>query len=313
MKFSDRVKKFPGGSMLFPMALAAVINTIYPQVRLLGYPTSALFSSSGTMLLIAMILCLIGLQFRLEQLKLLVKSGAMIIFLKLFISIVTGFFILHFFGLDGFWGISALALVAAISSVNPGIYLALMKSYGNENDISYFTLLNLIGLPFVPISILGFTSGNGIDYISIVSTLVPFFIGVILRSLDLSMEKYSDKGIKLLIPFLGFCLGANINLTVAFKAVGTGMVLLIIFLLVNNLVLFIIERYFFKREGYLSIAISCIAGLSIAVPELMAELDPVYLPYVETAKSQLAFAAIFSALIVPLWVKRLATKPMGNQ
>nr|WP_321357590.1 2-keto-3-deoxygluconate permease [uncultured Draconibacterium sp.] len=308
MKFSDRIKAFPGGSMLFPMALAAIINTVFPQIRALGFPTSALFSSSGTMALIAMILCLIGLQFRLEQLKVLVKSGGIIIFLKLLISIISGYFILHYFGLNGFWGISALALVAAISSVNPGIYLALMKSYGDDNDISYFTLLNLIGLPFVPISILGFTSGNGIDYISIVSTLVPFLIGVVLRSHDAGFEKYTDKGIKLLIPFLGFCLGANINLTVAFKAVGTGILLLIIFLIVNNVVLLVIERYIFKRDGYLSIAISCIAGLSIAVPELMAELDPVYLPYVEAAKSQVAFAAIFSALIVPLWVKRLKTE-----
>lgn len=306
MKLTEHIQKFPGGSMLLPMALSALINTLYPEIRILGNPTSAMFSGTTTMALVAMILVLIGLQFKLKQLKAMFTTGSILVILKLMISILFGYILLRFWGLDGFWGISSLALVAAISSVNPGIYLALIKSYGNENDLSYFTLLNLIGLPFVPIAILGFSSGAGIDYLSIVSTLVPFVIGILLRLWDNKLEKYSDSGIKILLPFLGFCLGANIDLSVAFQSVGTGLVLLVVFVLFNNLLLFGIERFVLKRKGYLSVAISCIAGLSIAVPDLMAELDPVYLPYVETAKSQLAFAAIATALLVPLWVKKLA-------
>jgi 2-keto-3-deoxygluconate permease len=49
-----------------------------------------------------------------------------------------------------------------------------------------------------------------------------------------------------------------------------------------------------------------VAGLSIAVPKLMGEIDALYLPYVDTATSQIAFVVVISTIITPNLVKKLS-------
>lgn len=109
-----------------------------------------------------------------------------------------------------------------------------------------------------------------------------------------------------MIPFLGFCLGASINLMSAFSSCGLGLILFIIFLVVNNIPMLLIDKYVLKQKGHASTAICCVAGLAIAVPKLMAEVDPKYLKYVDSASSQVAFTVILSAIIIPILVKKLA-------
>jgi len=293
--------------MLIPMAISAIINTLFPSFHAVCQPTTALFSSSGTMALIAIFLVLIGIQFKSNQLVASLKHGGVLVILKLLISIVFGVIIMKFFGLNGFWGISTLALVVTISSANPGIYIALMESYGNDIDVANFTLLNMIGLPFVPICILGFSSGNGINYMSIISIIAPFLVGILIAILDSRIRAYSKNGIKLLLPFLGFCLGANINLNEAMQSIGMGFVLFLIYTVTNNLPLIATDKYIYKQKGHVAAAICCVAGLAIAIPDLMAEINSTYLPYVNSARSQIAFTVVTSSVFTPLLVKKLAS------
>jgi len=307
MKLTDIISKIPGGNMLIPMAISAIINTLFPSFHAVCQPTTALFSSSGTMALIAIFLVLIGIQFKSNQLVASLKHGGVLVILKLLISIVFGVIIMKFFGLNGFWGISTLALVVTISSANPGIYIALMESYGNDIDVANFTLLNMIGLPFVPICILGFSSGNGINYMSIISIIAPFLVGILIAILDSRIRAYSKNGIKLLLPFLGFCLGANINLNEAMQSIGMGFVLFLIYTVTNNLPLIATDKYIYKQKGHVAAAICCVAGLAIAIPDLMAEINSTYLPYVNSARSQIAFTVVTSSVFTPLLVKKLAS------
>ncbi len=85
-----------------------------------------------------------------------------------------------------------------------------------------------------------------------------------------------------------------------------GFILLIIFLVVNNIPMLFIDRIILKQKGHASTAICCVAGLSIAVPKLMAEVDAAYRPYVESAASQIAFVVVISTVITPILVKRLS-------
>jgi 2-keto-3-deoxygluconate permease len=50
------------------------------------------------------------------------------------------------------------------------------------------------------------------------------------------------------------------------------------------------------------------SGLSLAVPALAAGINPTYKPYVESAISQIAFAVIFTSVITPYIVKKIANK-----
>ncbi len=306
IKILNRVKDIPGGLMLIPMAIGAIINTFIPKAVQIGNPTTAIFSSNGTMCIVGIMIVFIGIQIKPNQLLLTIRRGGVLILTKLMISIISGLVIMNLFKLNGFWGISTLALVSCITSCNPGMYIALMEQYGDELDIANYAFLNLIGLPFVPICILGFAGGDGIDYKSIAATCIPFIIGMFLGCLDGSIREFTKSGASIMTPFLGFCLGSNINIITALSSYTVGIILLIIFLIINNIPMLFVDKVILKQKGYASTAICCVAGLAIAVPKLMGEIDTSYLPYVESAASQIAFVVVISTIITPILVKKLS-------
>lgn len=308
LKILNWINKIPGGLMLIPMAIAAIINTIYPEILKIGNPTTAIFSSSGTMTIIGIMLIFTGIQFKGDQLILTLKRGGILVTAKVLISILFGIIIMIIFRKDGLLGISTLAIVVCITSCNPGIYIALMENYGDEIDISSFALINLISLPFIPVCILSFAGGDGIDYTSMIATLIPFFIGVFLGNIDSEIRNFTKKGMAVMIPFLGFCLGSSINLISAFLEIRLGLILFMIYLIVNNIPMLVIDKFILKQNGHASMAICCVAGLSVAVPKLMAEVDSSYMKYVDSATAQIAFVVIISTVVTPIIVKKLSKK-----
>lgn len=305
MKILERIQGISGGMMLLPMGIAAIMHTFYPRTLMVGNPSTAVFSNAGTMTIVGILLVFCGIQFKPQQLVTTLRRGGILVAVKLVLSVVFGIVVMKLFGLAGFGGISTMALVACITSCNPGMYLALMENYGDDTDISAFALLNLIGLPFIPVCILGFSSGNGIDARSIMATLIPFVVGFLLGMFDPAVRNFSKSGTSLMVPFLGFCLGANIDLKSALSSCGLGLILFLIFTLINNIPMLLVDRFCLKQDGHASAAICCVAGLSITVPQLMAEVDQAYLPYVESARAQIAFAVVASAIVTPVLVKKL--------
>ncbi|MCZ4141671.1 hypothetical protein BZG17_28090, partial [Escherichia coli] len=75
MNILGSVKKVPGGLLIVPMMLAAVVNTVFPQFFQMGDPTTALFTSKGTMVLIGMILLVSGTQLNLRKLPVTLKRA----------------------------------------------------------------------------------------------------------------------------------------------------------------------------------------------------------------------------------------------
>ena len=71
---SGAYTKIPGGLLIVPMLLAAIINTMLPSLFQIGDPTTALFTSKGTMVLIGMILFISGTQLDLSQLLVTLKE-----------------------------------------------------------------------------------------------------------------------------------------------------------------------------------------------------------------------------------------------
>lgn len=307
MNILARTMKVPGGLMLLPMLLAAVCHTFLPDSVKLGSPAADVFSGKSTMAVVGMMLVLAGIQFQPRSGLAAIKRGGLLVGVKLLIGILGGIAFMRFFGLDGFKGISVLAMVSCITSCNPGLYVALMLQYGDDVDMATFAFLSLIGLPFVPICILGFSAGQGINYMSIVATIMPFLLGVLLGVLDPAIRQFSQKGTSILLPFMGICLGSNINLLSAFYAWQDGLLLFVIFTLSNNLPMLLIDKYVLKQPGYASTAICCVAGLAIVVPQMMAEIDSTYAVYVSTATAQVATVFALSTVFTPWLTKKLAS------
>lgn len=310
MNILNSVKKIPGGLLIVPMMLAAVVNTIFPQFFQIGDPTTALFTSKGTMVLIGMILLVSGTQLNLRNLPVTLKRAGVHCLARVLIAWLFGWAFVHWFGVGGFAGISAVAFIAVLTSCNPGLYLALMNSYGDDVDRAAFGILNLIAVPVIPVMILNSASGVGIDYLSVLATLIPFLIGILLGNLDGNIQKMFAPGTVILLPFLGTSFGSNINLKVAFQSSLSGLLVTMMFFILCLLPLIIIDRTLLKRPGYAAAATCSVAGLSMVVPAMAAEFNPAYASYTDTAIAQIAFAVILTSIIVPYVVKRLAGK--GN-
>ena len=249
-----------------------------------------------------------GTQFSIRNIVDVIKRAGLLCIGKLIISYIIGLLVIKVFGIEGVFGISAVAIIATVTSCNPGLYLALVNDYGDEIDGAAFGFLNLIVVPAVPIMILSSASGQGIDLKTIIANLFPFILGMILGNLDSDLKKLYAPATVILLPFMGICFGSSINIIVALKSGVSGIVLTALFYLVCLFPLLILDRKLGKRPGYAAIAMSSVAGLSISVPSLATEMSKVYVPFMDVAMSQIALASIITSVITPMIIKYIIKK-----
>lgn len=299
----ETVKRVPAGLMFVPLALGSLINTFTPQALDIGTPFSAAFSSKGTMCLVGMILFFSGSQFKPSQVKLTLKRGGTLSLCKLFIGVLASVAFCMLFGKEGLFGISSVAVVISLTSLLPAIYIGLMDSYGDDIDRASYGLLNLISIPAVPICILSFQNSGGLNYMALLASLLPFLLGMLLGNLDPQIRKLFAPAGTICLPLLGFGLGTSINLLSCVYAFGEGLALTALYLLINNLPLLFVEKKILHERGHASSAFCGIAAMSIAIPAMLAELDPSYLPFVPSATAQIASAVVFSNILTPVVTK----------
>ena len=306
MDILNKMKKIPGGLLIIPMLIASIINTFFPQRLQIGNPTTALFTNKGIMVLIGLMLFFSGTQCKISEIKVMIKRVGPLCLAKIVIAYGIGALVNKHFGAEGFLGISMVTIIAVLSSCNPGLYLALINSYGDKVDASAFALLNLIVVPAVPITILSATGGQGIDINTIIATLVPFLLGILLGNLDESFRNLYSHGTEMLLPFMGISFGANIDILIALEAGISGIITAILFYLVCLLPLYIIDRKIMKGPGYVSVAMSSVAGLSLVVPTLAAEVNPIYEKFIQVSIAQIAFVVILTTIATPFLTKKIS-------
>lgn len=326
MDILGNVKKIPGGLMLVPMVITAVINTFFPQVLDIGTATTALFKT-GTMAILGMILFVSGSQVKLNNLSSTIQRGGTLLLTRILISFVVGVIIMKTCGLDGFGGISGLALIVTMTSCNPGLYLALVDSYGDNIDKGAMSMINLLAVPTFAVFVLSLsicvsagTGIAGIPWMLFISTMVPFFIGVLLTSIDSKIQGLFAPGLAILLVFLGFCLGSSVNLATAYRAGLQGVLLALIFLAGSLPVMLLVDRFILKRPGYAAAAFTCVGGMAIAVPavfvstpEIMAAFGQLNLEsYRETAVAQITMAYLICTVCSPILTK-MTVKRFGSE
>ncbi|MGD6771696.1 2-keto-3-deoxygluconate permease [Staphylococcus simulans] len=128
MKILKYVNKIPGGMMVVPLILGALVNTFVPQVFEIGGFTEALFKTGATTLLAAFLFCC-GAQISVKQAGISVYKGVSLLITKVGIGALLGVVVYHYFGMYGVLGISPLAIVAALTNKNGGLYAALAGEY----------------------------------------------------------------------------------------------------------------------------------------------------------------------------------------
>jgi 2-keto-3-deoxygluconate permease len=292
--------KIPGGMMVVPLFLGVLTNTFFPQVLKIGGFTTALFGSAASSTILACFMFLIGSQIHFKLAPKALKKGALLITGKFIVGAAIGIIVGKVFGPAGVLGLSPLAILAALTNCNGGLYASLASQYGDETDVGAYALLSLKDGPFFTLVALGASGLAQIPFMSLVAVLVPIIIGMILGNIDPDMRKFLGSSKLLLIPFFSFPLGAGMNLSTIAKAGGPGILLGIIAAF-TGIGAYVLLKLF-REEPIIGLATGSTAGNAVATPAAVAAADPSLAAIAALATAQVAAACVVSAIVCPFVV-----------
>ncbi|MFS4084859.1 2-keto-3-deoxygluconate permease [Aerococcus urinaeequi] len=314
MRILQTVKKIPGGMMVVPLLLGALINTFFPQALEIGGFTTAMFKTGSSAILGVFLLCN-GAQINVKQAGLPLAKGTTILLGKVLTGTLLGILVNHLFGPAGIIGITPLAIITAITNSNGGIYAALAGDYGDATDVSVVSIIALNDGPFFAMLAFGAAGLADIPISALFATTIPIVIGFILGNLDEDMREFLAPGASMLIPFFAFPLGANLNLGQLLVAGAPGILLGIACTILTGLVGYSTYKVFKWKNPEVGAAIGTTAGNAIATPTALAAIDPSLETIATQATAQVAAAIIVTAILCPIfvtWLHRKENKKNGN-
>lgn len=305
MKF---LKRIPAGMMVVPMLLGAFINTFFPQITGIGSFTTAIFTSAGANTAIGIQLFCLGTTLQFKEMGGVIKRGGILLVSKFVIGAIIGIGVGKIFGPTGLLGLSALAIISAVTNSNGSVYLALMNSYGDKIDQAAMPLLAINDGPMLTMLAMGMSGLADIPIIALIAAIGPILVGMILGNLDRDLSDFLAPAGSILLPFVGFCLGSGMNLTNIVKGGAQGILLGLITCLIGGAFIVACDRFIGRRPGYAGWAVATTAGNAVAVPAVIAATDTSWAAYADIATSQVAASAILTAILVPIitswWAKK---------
>jgi 2-keto-3-deoxygluconate permease len=316
MKIKQTLDRIPGGMMVVPLLLAATINTFAPNLLRIGNFTEALFvNGAGT--LIALFLLCAGAQINVRNIGVSVSKGATLLFVKWVVGAIVGLLAFMMADANGlFFGLVPMAIIAAMTNSNGGLYMALVGQYGKADDKAAYSLLALNDGPFLTMVALtifgtmGFVEGM-FSATAFISVLLPIVVGFILGNLDGEMREFFAKGSDMLIPFFAFALGMGINFQAIISGGLAGIAIGIMTVLLTGSVSYFVFKAL-KWNPIVGAAEGSTAGNAVATPAAIAAASPAFAANVELATVQVAASVVTTAILLPLFVaflvKRLEKK-----
>lgn len=302
------LKKVPAGMMIVPMFLSSIVNSFFPSILDIGSFTTAVFTKAGIAAVLGVQLICMGSQLRYKELPSVIKRGGVLLIAKYTIAIIIGLIVGKIFGMAGIFGLTTLAIVAAVSDSNGSMYLALNAEYGDEVDQATMSLLAVNDGPFLTLLALGASGMANVPFVALLAVIVPILFGMILGNLDKEMSKFLAPGVSILLPFVGITLGASIDINGILTGGLSGIMLGLVVVCISGPFVVFCDRMFNKRPGYAGWAVSSTTGNAIAIPFAVSLVDPAWAPYAELATTQVAASTVFTAICIPIitsfWAKK---------
>jgi 2-keto-3-deoxygluconate permease len=310
--------KIPGGMMLVPLLLGALLRTLFPHIFSDGNAifrtsfTGGLLTSSAGFLAVFYV-CL-GSTIDLRQTGYIVRKGLALWFGKIGTAAVIGLLIRLFAGghqNDVLLGLSSIAIIAAFCDTNGGLYMALMGQLGEKiEDAAAYSIMSLESGPFFTMLILGVTGLANFPILAFVLALLPLLIGVALGNVDPDWRAFLRGGTQLMIPFFALALGTGIDLGKIPGAGLAGILLGLAVVVVTGIVLIALDRLT-GGSGLAGVAAASTAGNAAAVPVAIAAIYTLYQPIAAQATVQVSAAVIVTAVLTPIvtaWYSQTVAK-----
>ncbi|WP_315974423.1 2-keto-3-deoxygluconate permease [Microvirga sesbaniae] len=309
------IEKVPGGMMVVPLLLGALITTFFPGTpKLFGSFTGALFT--GALTILAVFYVCMGASIDFKATPYIVKKGGTLFMVKVGMAMVLGIVFGRILGeapvTSGvFAGLSTLAIVAAMNDTNGGLYMALMGQYGRPRDVGAYTIMTLESGPFLTMVTLGVAGLSAFPWQTMVGSILPLAVGMLLGNLDREMRAFLSRAIPVMIPFFAFALGAGLDLTKIWQAGLLGLALGVAVVVVTGIPLFFADRLT-GGTGVAGVAAASTAGNAAAVPAIVAAANPAYADAAGPATVLVAATVVVTAILVPLataWTARTFGRP----
>jgi 2-keto-3-deoxygluconate permease len=290
-----------------------LVNTFTPNLLKIGGFTEGL-SGAGYATVLGMYLFTVGTKMTLAAAPRILKRGFGIMATKICIAIVIALAVSKFAG-GSLFGFSTLALMVALSDTNGGMFMALTSVMGDKDDAGTYVPQSIETGPFITMLFLVGAGLANIPWLSMVSVVAPIAAGAILGNLDRELREFFSRHEPIIVPFMAFTLGQNINLTNVVTAGISGVVLGVFVCAVTGTLCILADRAL-GGSGIAGAAASSTAGNSAAVPKAIALADPSYAAIAPVATVQVAASVIVTAILTPLltsWMYRRVHRQRAEQ
>ncbi|MFH5187332.1 2-keto-3-deoxygluconate permease [Paenibacillus sp. TAB 01] len=312
MKIKATIERIPGGMMIVPLLLGAIVNTLFPSIpKTFGSFTGALMT--GSLPILAVFYVCMGSTIDFKATPYIVKKGGTLLLTKVLTAVIVGLIAAKFLG-EGmiesglFAGLSVVAIVAAMNDTNGGLYMALMGQFGKKEDVGAYSIMCLESGPFLSMITLGVAGLAAFPWQTLVGAILPLVVGMILGNLDKDLREFFSKAVPVMVPFFSFALGAGLNLQNVWQAGALGVLLGIGVVVITGCTLLITDRLT-GGNGIAGLSAASTAGNAAGVPAAVAAANAAYAPVVPTATALVASCVIVTAILVPIvtawWAKRI--------
>lgn len=305
MKIKKNIDKIPGGIMVVPLLIGALIHTFWPKTDIFLGGVTGTYLVGTNVILFIFFFC-IGTGVDLRASGKIAAKGINLLIVKVLLAAILGILLNQFLPIGGvtagiFSGLSVLAVIASFNASNGGLYSALMSSIPDrEIDLAAYPFFSIESGPFFTMITLGLAGIGAFPWQALVSTLVPFVLGALLGGLDNDIRKmYAPVG-GALIPFFAFTIGYSMDFNMLVDSGAMGIIMGVSVVFISGYVLYLSDRYIVRSDGLAGWAASSTAGAAISVPTVIATMDSSFKSTAESATAIVATSVLITAILTPV-------------